>query len=94
MMLSLLAAFAIAGQPAPAEPVASVAVEAEVEAQVETPTADAEAEAETQAVVAAQPEEDIVCRRRLRPADRIGQRHRVVRDCRPRSDWESSRRGN
>ena len=73
---------------APAEPVVA---ESEVAAEAD---AEAEAAAETEVAAApAAPEEEIVCRRRLRPSERIGQRHRVVRDCRPASEWETLRRG-
>ena len=78
MMLSLLSALTLALQPAPAD---ANAIETEVEVR-------AEAEAEANA----NPDEEVVCRRRLIPSVRIGQRHRVVRDCRPRSEWEDSRR--
>lgn len=101
-MISSLVAFVIAAaQPVPADPIDTVdPVEVQAEAQVvveaETPVVEAEAEAEADVdanvEAAAEPEEDIVCRRRLRPAERIGQRHRVVRDCRPRSEWEAMRR--
>ncbi|HEX8192372.1 MAG TPA: hypothetical protein VF552_05680 [Allosphingosinicella sp.] len=69
---------------APVEPATPVAVETQV-------AVTAEAEAEAEAAPAA-PEEEIVCRRRVIPAERIGQRMRTVRDCRPASEWPSSRR--
>lgn len=38
------------------------------------------------------PEEETICRRRLVPSERIGQRHRVVRDCRTRAEWDEAAR--
>jgi len=91
MIASLFALFVLAAQPA--EP-AETQVEAAVGVQAQTPVVDAEAEVEAESATRA-PEEEIVCRRRLRPSERVGQRHRVVRDCRPRSEWQSARtRGN
>lgn len=96
-MIGSLLALLLAAQPAPAEEpvVTDVEVQADVQAEDETPVAEAEADAAVDAqatVAAAPPEEEIVCRRRLSPSERIGQRHRVVRDCRPRSEWESAGR--
>ena len=71
------------------------AAAAQADAAAEAAAAEAEAAAEAAAEVetaAAEPEEEVVCRRRLRPSERIGQRHRVVTDCRPRSEWQRSRR--
>lgn len=102
MIGSLFAALLLSAQPAPAEePVvteAPVEVQAEVQAEVAAPevaasvavetTAAAEVEAEAPAV----PQEETICRRRVIPAERIGQRARTVRDCRPASEWRSRRR--
>ena len=71
----------VAAEAAPVAP-----VEAEAAATAEA-TATAEAEA-----AAAEPQEEIVCRRRVIPAERVGQRHRTVRDCRPASEWTTLRR--
>jgi len=48
----------------------------------------AEAEAEE---TAAPPQEEEICRRRLVPSERIGQRHRVATICKTREEWA---RGN
>jgi hypothetical protein len=102
MIASLFAILLASAQPAPAEePVVTDAeVQTEVQAEAEAPVAPPAPEPELQATAAAtpvqQPEEEIVCRRRLVPSERIGQRHRVVRDCRPASEWparNSGRRG-
>jgi len=100
MLASLLSVLLASAQPAPTEEpvVTDVEVQAEVDvpaeapaepAEPETPTATAEAEVEA---APAEPQEEIICRRHLRPAERIGQRHRVVRDCRPASEWARSSR--
>lgn len=91
MIASLFALFVLVAQPA--EP-AETQVEAAAEVQAETPVVNAQAAVEAESSTR-EPEEEIVCRRRLRPSERLGQRHRVVRDCRPRSEWQSARsRGN
>ncbi len=88
MIASLFALLVMSAQPAPSE----VQVEAEADVQAQTPAGNAQADTEADADAAAQePQEEIVCRRRLRPSERVGQRHRVVRDCRPKSEWENSR---
>jgi hypothetical protein len=95
MIGSLLAMLIVSAQPTPAEePAAEVQTEVQADVQAETPAADAAAttEATAEADAPAAPEEEVVCRRRLIPAEGIGRRNRVVRDCRPRSEWESSRR--
>ena len=91
---SLLAVLILTAQPVEIEAEAELGVGAEVEAPVGEAEADAEAGTRTDrtATAASEAEEDVVCRRRLRPAERIGQRHRVVEDCRPRSEWENARR--
>jgi hypothetical protein len=102
MIGSLFAALLMSAQPAPAEePVvteAPVEVQADVQAEVvapevavETPAA-VEAEAEAVAEAPAAPAEETICHRRVIPAERIGQRARTVRDCRPASEWRSRRR--
>lgn len=89
-----------APQDAPEEP---VAVEAEAEAEVQAapapaPAAEAEADAEADAEAEADavadaeqeaqaPQEEEICRRRLVPSERVGQRHRVVTICRTREEW-------
>ena len=89
MIASLFALLALSAQPA--QP-SQAQVQAEAEVQVQTPAGNAQADVEAAADAAAQePQEEIVCRRRLRPSERVGQRHRVVRDCRPKSEWENSR---
>jgi hypothetical protein len=91
MIGSLLALLIVSGQPAPAEdPVVEVQAEVEADAQPQTPPAEVTAEAEV--AVAEEPAEEVICRRRLIPSERIGQRNRVVRDCRPASEWGSARR--
>ena len=40
------------------------------------------------------PQEELVCRRRIIPAERIGQRHRSVRTCKTRAEWDEERNGN
>jgi hypothetical protein len=97
MIGSLLALLIASAQPAPAEePVVEVQAEVQTEVQPdvqpETPAAQAQVEAEAEATAPAEPEEEVICRRRLVPSARIGQRNRVVRDCRPASEWESARR--
>ncbi len=101
MIASLFAILLASAQPAPAEEpvVTDTAVEAEVQADVQadvavqTPPAEVQTTAEAEVEAApAEPEEEIVCRRRLVPSEGIGRRHRVVRDCRPASEWPSTRR--
>lgn len=103
MLASLFAILLASAQPAPAEEpvVTDTAVEAEVQADVAVEVPAAEADAEVQATTTAtaeadappaEPEEEVVCRRRLVPNEGIGRRHRVVRDCRPASEWAQSRR--
>jgi hypothetical protein len=86
MTVSLLAALMLIAQPAPQEaPEEQVSIEAEAQVQAQVapvPAAEAEAVAEEEEAQAPQREE--VCRRRLVPSERVGQRHRVVRICRPR----------
>ena len=103
MIASLFAILLASAQPAPAEE--PVVTEAEVQADVavaaEVPAVEADAAAEADATASAEaaveaapaaPEEEVICRRRLVPNEGIGRRHRVVRDCRPASEWPSSRR--
>jgi hypothetical protein len=96
MIGSLLAVLIMSAQPAPAEEPA-VEVQAEVQTEVqadapaEAPAAQVQAAAEVEAAPA-EPEEEVVCRRRLVPSERIGQRNRVIRDCRPASEWATTRR--
>jgi hypothetical protein len=102
MIASLFAILLASAQPAPAEEPVVTEAEAQTEVQaqvaVETPpaqvavTADAAATTEAEAAPA-EPQEEIVCRRRVIPAERVGQRHRTVRDCRPASEWSTRRRG-
>jgi hypothetical protein len=102
MIASLFAMLLASAQPAPTEePVATEAeapteVQADMQADV---SAEPAVEAEAQATVTAEaeaapaaPEEEIVCRRRVIPAERIGQRLRTVRDCRPASEWPATSR--
>jgi hypothetical protein len=105
MIASLFAVLLASAQPAPAEEPVVTEAEAEVQAdaavEVEVPVpAEAAVAAEAQVTATAEaeaapaaPEEETVCRRRVIPAERVGQRHRVVRDCRPASEWPSRRRG-
>jgi hypothetical protein len=75
-----------------AEDAAVIAAEqAEVAAEASAVQAEEAADAVT---AQAEPEEEIVCRRRLRATERVGARYRIVRDCRPRSEWGPSRRGD
>jgi hypothetical protein len=108
MIGSLVAILLASAQPAPAEEPVVTDGEAEVQADIQadvaleapapaaevqaTTAAEAEADADADATAAAEPEERVVCRRRLLPSERIGQRHRVVRDCRPASEWAASSR--
>ena len=103
MIASLFALLLASAQPAPAEePVVTEAeaqTEVQAEVQAETPVAPVAAAAEVTAAAEveaeaapAEPEEEVVCRRRVIPAERIGQRMRTVRDCRPASEWAASRR--
>jgi hypothetical protein len=104
MIASMFAMLLASAQPAPAEePVvteaeATTEVQAEVQADAQpaAPAAEAEvaaaAEAAVEAEAPAAPQEEVVCRRRVIPAERIGQRMRTVRDCRPASEWPASRR--
>jgi hypothetical protein len=106
MIGSLFAILLASAQPAPAEEPVVTEGEAEVQTEVQAdvaleapaPAAEVqattavEAEADADATAAAEPEERVVCRRRLLPSERIGQRHRVVRDCRPASEWAASSR--
>ena len=91
MIASLFAMLLLSAQPADV-PGTQVEARADVQAQVPTPAANVQADAEAD-TAAQEPEEEIVCRRRLRPSERVGQRHRVVRDCRPRSEWGNGRNG-
>jgi hypothetical protein len=93
MIVWFVAVLMLAAQPAaPEEPVTTTA-EAETEVQTETAEVRTEAQAEAEEE-AERPQEEVICRRRLRPAERVGQRHRVVRDCRPASEWSAERRRN
>lgn len=108
MIVSLFAMLLATAQPAPAEEpvVTDTEVQAEVEAEVATPVVEADVAAEAQVaapavpaepveeeeVAAAAPQEEVVCRRRVIPSERIGQRMRTVRDCRPASEWQTTRR--
>ena len=107
MSVSLLAALMLIVQPAPQEaPEEPVAVEAEADAEAQTPPAQAQASAVTPAVPtpaapaveaeaeqeAQEPQEEEICRRRLVPSERVGQRHRVVTICRTREEWARGRR--
>ncbi len=102
MSVSLLAALMLIVQPAPQEaPEEPVAVEAEAEAEAQTPPAEAQASAAAAAAAtpapaageaeaeqeAQEPQEEEICRRRLVPSERVGQRHRVVTICRTREEW-------
>ncbi|HYJ29841.1 MAG TPA: hypothetical protein VEW25_05815 [Allosphingosinicella sp.] len=106
MTVSLLAALLLIAQPAPEQAVEEpVAVEAEAEMQIEAPPPEAApppaapaqpappAVVEAEATAAAEPEEPEICRRRIVPSERIGQRHRTITTCRTRAEWERSRRG-
>ena len=100
MSVSLFAVLMLVAQPASAPPLEEpVAVEGEVQAEAQAPAVEVQAAAEVTAEAQpeaadppAAPEEEVVCRRHLRPSDGIGRRFRVVNDCRPRSEWESLRR--
>ncbi|HZF95640.1 MAG TPA: hypothetical protein VEZ20_12305 [Allosphingosinicella sp.] len=106
MIASLFAILLASAQPVPAEePVVTEAeaqadVEADAGVEVEVPVgaqapvaAEAQVTATAEAEAAAdEPEEETVCRRRVIPAERVGQRHRTVRDCRPASEWTTLRR--
>ena len=54
-----------------------------------TPTTSAEDEART--AEASDDREETVCRRRPVPAERVGERFRIVRVCKTREEWEESR---
>jgi len=97
MTVSLLAAMLLAVQPAPqSAPEETVAVETEAQveapapAAVPTPPAPVQVAAQAEAETPPSPEEEVICRRRLRPSERIGQRHRVVNDCRTRAEWDEA----
>ena len=97
MSVSLIAVLMLAAQPGSQPPLEEpVAVEAEVQAEVQAPAVEVQAAAQAEvpapvevAEAPAAPEEEVVCRRRLRASERVGQRFRVTQDCRPRSEWES-----
>jgi hypothetical protein len=106
MTVSLLAALLLIAQPAPEEATEEpVAVEAEAEMQVEAAPPEAAppppapppparpAPVEAEETAAAEPEEEEICRRRIVPSERIGQRHRTITTCRTREEWARSRRG-
>ena len=98
MIASLFAMLLASAQPAPAEePVvtdaeAQTEVQADVQAEAQPVAPAAEATATAEVEEPAPPQEEVICRRRVIPAERVGQRHRTVRDCRPASEWPASRR--
>lgn len=47
--------------------------------------------AETEAAQSARPEEEVICRRRLIPSERVGQRFRRQEVCMTREEWEAER---
>ena len=47
--------------------------------------------AETEAAETAQPEEEVICRRRLVPSERVGQRFRRQEVCMTREEWAAER---
>ena len=53
-----------------------------------TPTPSAE---ESRTAEASDEREELVCRRRLVPSERVGERFRVRRDCRTREEWDEIR---
>lgn len=53
----------------------------------EPPANEREAQAED-------PQEELICRRRLVESGRVGERHRVVRTCKTRAEWEELRNGS
>ena len=48
-------------------------------------------EEEPRRAEASEEREDQICRRRLVPAERFGERFRTVRVCKTREEWEESR---
>ena len=53
---------------------------------------DAPPSAETEATEQAEPEEEVICRRRLIPSERVGERFRRQEICRTREEWDAERR--
>jgi len=49
---------------------------------------------EPQVEAAEDPQEELICRRRVVPSHRIGERNRSVRTCKTRAEWEEDRGGN
>lgn len=54
----------------------------------------AEPPAENPEAQAEDPQEELICRRRVVPSHRIGERNRTVRTCKTRAEWEEDRSGN
>ena len=48
--------------------------------------------AETEAVEQPEPAEEVICRRRLIPSERVGERFRRQEVCMTRSEWVAERR--
>ena len=53
----------------------------------EAPQEDAEAQVDD-------PQEELICRTRTVPSQRVGQRHEVRRICKTRAEWDEQRNGN
>ena len=53
----------------------------------DTPAENPEAQAED-------PQEELICRRRIEPSHRVGERNRTVRVCKTRAEWDEARNGN
>ena len=47
--------------------------------------------AETEAIEPDRPEEEVICRRRLIPSERVGERFRRQEVCMTREEWEAER---
>jgi hypothetical protein len=74
---------------------ALVLVATPADPSAENPEVQAEAPAEARAENQAEdPQEELVCRRRVIPAERIGERHRTVRTCKTRAEWDEQRNGS
>ena len=56
--------------------------------------APAELPAEGREGQAEDPQEEVICRTRTVPSDRVGQRHEVRRTCKTRAEWNEQRNGN
>jgi hypothetical protein len=91
MIAALLSALILIQPMQPTEqPADAPVVETEVAGEATVAQAAPAAEVE---VAAAEPEEERICRRRMIPANGIGQRFRTERVCKTREEWaEDSRR--